>query len=355
MLIKEFQSKEDIKSVVREVIQRTLSEDELNKFCGKIEAILSWKFSIQEWFENLDTWIYKLKRFSPHAPMFYRDFVWIHLVRMWLIWPCLQYIIQYGDEKLWLRDKCKNPREGFDFRYFLTMLERHDDSEIFSPLWDIPSHIKYNLSEKSKQILEQIEISIEECLSKNYQSVEYYNQEEKMKGLFIDARQKITLEAQVMSYLDKVDGFMMAFHEVAAGNATFIVPLQNYIQILKDIQSWEKLPLISLFFSIFFADYREFLSEIHNPSEQEEFHLYGWLEQFWHIFDIQSLISTETKLPRLIETEKHHTLKSLLEDDFWLPGYLSWKRWILRDKSYGHKIWEKEMRLSEHLTTKVEG
>lgn len=243
----------------------------------------------------------------------------------------------------------------------IELLSRHDETEAISPLWDIPTHLKERLSLDCLALLNRVEQSIENLLSQRYRSASYYYPPEFVCEFWEDARKKISIEAQVMSYLDKLDGFMMAFHELVAGNSEFIVPVKNYINIFREVAVWKRLPLITKLFYIPFEDYKNFLWEFHSPQDIYDWEsTYKWFEAFWHIFDISSLILVEKTIDSLVKDGKPHTIKSLYWDDFWLPVYKAWKVGSMRANKPSHfpsqiyTIWEKEMTLEEHLTTQVE-
>ena len=101
-----------------------------------------------------------------------------------------------------------------------------------------------------------------------------------------------------MSYIDKIDGCMMAFHEVCAGNAKALEPLKNYIQIFKEISTGKRLPLMQRFFAISFEAYREHIEGIHEGMPEQ----IEWFLQFWKLFDIQGILSIESRMEELAKT-----------------------------------------------------
>lgn len=316
-------TKDHLLSLVHKISLKPLSEEEISDVQSKVIKILEGDFDFSDSFKKLQKDIYSLPRFVVHIPMFYRDTVWLHHERLALLWPCIQYMII-----LWEELSSKEKEENFDFTYFTELLARHDEAEVFSPFWDIPTHIKYTLLPEEINLLKQVEESVETYISHNFQSVEYYNEPDSMMRLFRDSREKESLESQLMSYLDKIDGYMMALHEVTAGNTSFVEPLSNYITIFKRIHEWTQLPLLTPFFKISFEQYRKYLNEFHQ--EDEEYTIYYWFLQFWHLFDVKSLLLTWEEIETLITSWVPHSEDDVERSDFWIPAYLSWKLWVIR-------------------------
>ena len=92
----------------------------------------------------------------------------------------------------------------------------------------------------------------------------------------LEAKLKITIMSQLASFVDKVDGFCEAFHELLAGNVTFAEPVYNYaLETFSNIEN--KYPLLK---PIINSDNNEFFKKhigslqgyFKNGSVQARFH-----------------------------------------------------------------------------------
>ena len=125
-----------------------------------------------------------------------------------------------------------------------------------------------------------------EILAKKCEFVgKYYYRE-----LLSHALNKDCLEAQIVSYCDKMDGFCEALHEIYAGNGNFRRPAVNYVRRINEFD--KKYPLLEKMFT---------LNHV--------------LVQFPQTFDVDKVIS-EGKL---------HTVDSILLNTA-SPHYEVWKK-----------------------------
>jgi hypothetical protein len=104
------------------------------------------------------------------------------------------------------------------------------------------------LSIKSNETLSIIENACINVLAKHQKEHLKLYSEENLKKLYLDSEKKITLEWQLLSYLDKVDWFLFCVHELHNWNKDFLAPFNNYIKILKNIKNNKsKYPKIRFF------------------------------------------------------------------------------------------------------------
>ena len=105
-----------------------------------------------------------------------------------------------------------------DEEYLLFLGKYHDFTEAISPVGDIPSPFKASFDEKDKIIARKLDIISLEML------IRFYNFEKKIKNgktyrsAFVDILDKISLESQILSYMDKLDAFFTCVHESFSGN-----------------------------------------------------------------------------------------------------------------------------------------
>lgn len=175
--------------------------------------------------------IYRYKIFDK---MFYRSNLWMHTHRLlWLleeIAPLAQKYLNFDLEKARI--------------YALV----HDDAEMITG--DIQSIQKQRMSEEELQKLEEDDLQAINNLVKKYpKMVHGYSYELLLK----EAVYKDTIEAQLVSYIDKLDGFCESLHEIYAGNSSItrsivfyslIMPTFSYkYPALKELLSSKESPL----------------------------------------------------------------------------------------------------------------
>ncbi|MDD2907274.1 MAG: HD domain-containing protein [Candidatus Gracilibacteria bacterium] len=230
---------EDIKSLISELGEYGESLGPLDDVSKDILEILNMSTKASSevnhnvWIENL----MNTQRF-PEFKLLTHDNIFAHQVRLSNIVRELSY---FFDEI--------NFHGHFQTRinvgYLFSLALVHDDTEGINPLKDIPTNLKNSLSDKSKKILYEIEKSCIDVLS-NHQ-IEHLKDfsKDELRGLYFDAESKTSLEGQLLSYLDKVDGFLFTLHEIYNGNTGLIIAFNNYINILKSIkEDKNKYPMI---------------------------------------------------------------------------------------------------------------
>lgn len=138
--------------------------------------------------------------------------------------------INKSPSKFWLKKK-------IDLDYLKKIALSHDDVEWINPLKDIPTDIKMNLSENTKNILSLIEDKCINILSVHQKDHLRHTSSRELKFIYKDAEFKKTQEWQLLSFLDKLDWFCFCINELVNWNREFIKPFNNYISILKEIKN----------------------------------------------------------------------------------------------------------------------
>ncbi|MFA6386253.1 MAG: YfbR-like 5'-deoxynucleotidase [Candidatus Paceibacterota bacterium] len=173
------------------------------------KELLSWRHRE----ENLR----KIERYHKFVVMFYRTNDLIHSKRVGaMLEEILPYIIKLYPE--------------FDVTLAKLIALHHDNHEIIMKGGDISLQLKldmiYNGDHEGLRLLHQEEILATEKLSESYpKKIKGYN----YKEIALHAILKDCMEAQAVSFVDKIDGYSEAIHEVLAGNLVFLEPVINYL------------------------------------------------------------------------------------------------------------------------------
>lgn len=154
-----------------------------------------------------------IKRYSYFDVMMYRTDVWMHTQRvLWMledIIPVAQKYISFDPEKARINALV------------------HDDEEMV--IGDIQAILKSLMSDADKKALDIKEKAAIETLIETYPKIVHgYEYKELLKS----AKNKDTIESQLVTYCDKLDGLMESLHEVYAGNTSFIRSVVYYAQNL---------------------------------------------------------------------------------------------------------------------------
>jgi 5'-deoxynucleotidase YfbR-like HD superfamily hydrolase len=128
----------------------------------------------------------------------------------------------------------------------------HDFTEIRNE--DVPLNTKLLWTKEEQRKASKLEIeAIHELFTFEYMPKEIAGY--KTESLLFEIYEKKTLEAQMLSYIDKVCGFAQAYHEFFAGNLVFFEPVSNYLTNTFDTQKLEnKFPLLK---PVLFSDDKE--------------------------------------------------------------------------------------------------
>lgn len=154
----------------------------------------------------------KLHRYGKFDVMFYRTNDLIHSRR---VAKLLEYIAPFLTFYY----------PTFDLEKAKTIALHHDDFEIVLEGGDISLQLKLLMDDCELSVLEQKEILASLAMTKLYPK--------KIKGyeyrqILLHSIQKDCIEAQVVSFCDKIDAYCEAIHEVFAGNTVFLEPIINY-------------------------------------------------------------------------------------------------------------------------------
>lgn len=179
-----------------------------------------------------------IKRFNSLQPMYYRTNDYSHSYHvLWLAEELLPYTVQ--------------ALPGIDVEMTRTISLIHDDPEII--IGDIEFDQKLKMSPDELHKLKQDESAAIEILSARFpQTINSFNYRE----LLYHALRKDCVEAQLVSYADKIDAFGEAVHEIYAGNAQFIASAGRYNLVFSDLKK-TRWPLIKSLFNSghpFFSD-----------------------------------------------------------------------------------------------------
>lgn len=187
--------------------------------------LLSWKKRE----ENLS----KIKRYHKFKVMFYRTNNLLHSKRVLYLLEEILPIV-------------KSLYPDFDEKKARLIALHHDNHEIVLEGGDIPLQYKLMMTDEESSDLQQKEILAVELLSKSYpKKIKGYE----YKQLSLHAIFKDCIEAQVVSFVDKIDGYCEAIHEVLAGNVVFLEPIINYdLRTFNDLIG--KYPLITKVFKL---------------------------------------------------------------------------------------------------------
>lgn len=275
---------------------------------------------------NLYLSLWKLIRFR-WLKLFYKDTVALHQ------WRLLR-VVEYCFHILWL------VFPDFDHQFARALAYNHDDIEAFSIFWDIPGPLKETLTLEERKLIDEIETAIMNKVTEHMLTSLWPNYNE----LLTEWTNKTKLESKLVSYVDKVDWFIHAFHEVCAWNRDFIEPFVNYMKTFRSFKEWKYPELFKLF----------------NLTKEE---YYSYLEWFFedeglvqlrypiiHYFDIDYILEQWERLEELLKNWKPHTFSSIYYDDFDLPAYKFRKYLRFRLPPAAINEWESPLSL---LTTKI--
>lgn len=171
---------------------------------------------LKEFPEDREKKLRDIRRFSMFEVMFYRSTLWHHALRVYLM---LDELLKMSGKKL--------PNLDFDKARVLALV--HDDAEIITG--DVQLGHKQRMSKRELKAVTDNEAKAIEKLSKIYPvQIGGYN----YKDLLLSILQKDTIEAQLVSYADKLDAYCESLHEVFGGNISALRAVINYVGVLKD-------------------------------------------------------------------------------------------------------------------------
>lgn len=156
-----------------------------------------------------------IERFSMFDVFFYRSTLWHHQLRVALI----------VDELTPLARKLL-PHCDTQKAYALALV--HDDAEMITG--DVQLGHKQLMSSEELEAIEEAEATAIGELAKNFpQVIAGYSYRE----LLFHALRKDCLEAQLVSYADKLDAYCESLHEVLGGNVTALRSVIGYTGIIR--------------------------------------------------------------------------------------------------------------------------
>lgn len=169
-----------------------------------------------------------MKRYSMTDVFFYRSSLWHHALRVHLIVNELGRVLQPAFPKC-------------DWRKTSVLALVHDDAEMLTG--DIQLGHKQVMTPTQLQQVHDNEAMAIKVLAKDFpREVDGYVYEE----LLSHALDKDCIEAQIVSWADKVDAYCESLHEVLAGNMLALRSVINYARI--DIEFKHKYPALKPLF-----------------------------------------------------------------------------------------------------------
>ncbi|TSC94092.1 MAG: hypothetical protein CEN87_645 [Parcubacteria group bacterium Licking1014_1] len=169
-----------------------------------------------------------IKRYAMTEVFFYRSSLWHHGLRIAFMVDALAEIT-------------KEVLPEFDTKKARILALVHDDAEMITG--DVQLGHKQLMTEVQLAEIERNELKAIEVLSQEFPSeVMGYNYQQ----LLLHALHKDCVEAQLVSYLDKVDAYSEAMHEVLGGNISGLRSVIGYVDTIRIIK--QKYALIAPIF-----------------------------------------------------------------------------------------------------------
>lgn len=273
-----------------------------------VQEVLNCSQNPQDTFSSATESLKNIPRFLPHWNTKIQDNVWIHTKRLENIFLSLIPLFEYWNQSIKNKtNPCLSWFQEIDVEYLKEFFPVHDIAEwLIQSIGDIPTHIKSQLSDQSKRVLQEVEL---QALSLIWYDVLWISQEK--FALFLeDIQQKNSLESQIVSYIDKYDGLCTAIYEFLRGNDAFLEPIVNYIKIFRKLSdapigalmtqmfllSWE-------FYTLVCEDNNQWKAEY--PSIQYSPHI------LWAIGEILELWYFPNTLENASDEQIHNNLRDL--------------------------------------------
>ena len=190
-------------------------------------------------------------RYHAFDTMFYRTNNWIHSLRVrWLV-----------EELLPL---AKKHFKHLDTKRVICLALVHDDAEMITG--DIQAGHKATMSKSALAKVHDNERQAIAILRKRHPiTIEGYA----YGDLLAEILEKKTLEAQLVSYADKIDGYCESLHEIHAGNIALLRSVLFYTAIFT--QAEKKFPKLKPIFGDThspFTDLQSYLQEVYVKGEK---------------------------------------------------------------------------------------
>jgi len=167
----------------------------------------------------------KVIRFFKYTPMFYRTNLFLHERRVHAI---LKEILPIAEKVF----------PEFNSEKALALALVHDDAEILTG--DVQLSDKLKMTEEEIASLDEKESAAIEGLSKRWGDDAFGFS---YKELMYHALKKDCIEAEVVSYADKMDAYCEALHELFSGNKLFVSAVELYTKVIGDFT--KKFPRIA--------------------------------------------------------------------------------------------------------------
>jgi len=159
-----------------------------------------------------------IKRYSMTEVFFYRSSLWHHSLRVAFIVDAISGI---ATELL----------PGFDAKKAFVLALVHDDAEIITG--DVQLGHKQVMSQEQLAEVERKELEAIDTLSSQFPRVVLWYE---YRQLLLHAAHKDCIEAQLVSYADKVDAYSEAMHEVLGGNISGLRSVIGYVDTIRSIK-----------------------------------------------------------------------------------------------------------------------
>ncbi len=166
-------------------------------------------------FEGREQGLQKIKRFRRIKVMFYRTNVLFHSMRVPLI---LQEFLPIAEKEFGSR---------LDSKKAITMAYMHDDIEVETDDLQLYYKLRMGEDELAKHRKKEVQ-AIENLAARWPKMLNGYS----YRQLLLHVLDKDCLEAQLVSYADKIDAFCESLHELFAGNRLFPIAVQDYLNVL---------------------------------------------------------------------------------------------------------------------------
>lgn len=241
----------------------------------------------------------EIYRFSLFKTVFYRQNLWVHSQRVsWIVedlLPLAESFLHIDPEKA------------------RTLALVHDDAEIITG--DIQAGHKAQMSKEELEEIDRREEEAIETLAERYpKEINSYTYRELLRS----ALKKDTLEAQLVSYADKLDAYGETVHEMLAGNTTLITSFAFYTRVLST-------------FHLHYPELAEFLKKSEHPFTG---------------LDIASPMAAGEQITKetYASSFKPHTKESIHKTTDTLPLYDRWREVNMHKGGGEAELWLTEQR-----------
>lgn len=247
-----------------------------------------------EWFNWRKENLQKIKRYGNYKTIYYRTDVYFHSMKVYFL---VKSIIPYVKSIFW---------DKFDENKATIMALVHDDAELLT--WDFWSSQTVLMNSSEIAEYENIEEKSIYILSKSFPEF-IWNYI--YKNLLLEILHYSTLEAQLVKYIDHVDWYCEAMHEILAGNKCILADTRTQYGLLPIppeyyYNRFNNLPKYYSLISDLFKNIDPFYEKFENPEVYE-------LNNLWNPFLLSDLYK-ETNIP-IYDWWKNVLLNSLTSEN----------------------------------------